>query len=135
MLLDQNVEFGGQVASCTNAVDLAGEQGRDLRQRGTEEDAGEKGRLSDSSDVRDGAAEIHLFFHPVGHQRVLALRVDVNQDQLALLDGHQAETRARKQKILQQHRSFSLIILRMTADTDQSEPAASLFCSKMVSWM
>lgn len=34
MLLDQNVEFGGQVASRTNAVDLAGEQGRDLRQRG-----------------------------------------------------------------------------------------------------
>lgn len=31
MLLDQNVEFGGQVTSRTNAVDLAGEQRRDLR--------------------------------------------------------------------------------------------------------
>lgn len=40
----------------------------------------------------DGEAEIHLFFRPVGHQRVLALWVDVDQNQLALLDGHQAET-------------------------------------------
>lgn len=30
VLLDQDVEFGGQVASRANAVDLAGEQGRDL---------------------------------------------------------------------------------------------------------
>lgn len=56
--------------------------------------------MSDSFDVRDGEAEIHLFFRPVGHQRVLALWVDVNQNQLALLDGHQAETEVRKQKIL-----------------------------------
>ena len=27
VLLDQNVEFGGQVTSCTDAVDLTGEQG------------------------------------------------------------------------------------------------------------
>lgn len=36
MLLDQDVEFGGQVTSRTDAVDLAGEQGRDLRQGDTE---------------------------------------------------------------------------------------------------
>lgn len=42
VLLDQNVEFGGQVTSCTNAMNLAGEQGRDLSRRDTEENAGEK---------------------------------------------------------------------------------------------
>lgn len=31
VLLDQNVEFGGQVPSCTNTVNLAGEQRGDLR--------------------------------------------------------------------------------------------------------
>lgn len=91
MLLNQNVEFGGQVASCTNAVDLAGEQGRDLRWD-TEEDAGEKWLMSDSFAASDRHAEIHLFLRTVGHQCVFALRVDVNQDQVALLDGHQAET-------------------------------------------
>lgn len=91
MLLDQNVEFGGQVTSCTNAVDLAGEQGRDLR-RDTEEDAGEKWLMSDSFAVSDWVEESHLFLCTVGHQCVFALWVDVNQNQLALLDGHQAET-------------------------------------------
>lgn len=33
VLLDQNIEFGGQVPSCTNTVDLAGEQRGDLRQQ------------------------------------------------------------------------------------------------------
>lgn len=37
-------------------------------------------------------AETRLFLGAVGHQSVFALWVDVNQDQLALLDGHQAET-------------------------------------------
>lgn len=32
VLLDQNVEFGGQVPPRTNAVNLAGEQRGDLRQ-------------------------------------------------------------------------------------------------------
>lgn len=32
VLLDQDVEFGGQVAPRTDAVDLAGEQRGDLRQ-------------------------------------------------------------------------------------------------------
>ena len=31
MLLDQNVEFGGQVSPCTDTVNLAGEQRGDLR--------------------------------------------------------------------------------------------------------
>lgn len=34
----------------------------------------------------------HLFLEPVGHQRVLTLWVDVNQNQLTLLDGHQPTT-------------------------------------------
>lgn len=40
----------------------------------------------------DWEAQIHLFFCSVSHQRVFTLWVYVNQDQLALLDGHQAET-------------------------------------------
>lgn len=48
--------------------------------------------MSHSFAVSDRVAEIHLFLRTVGHQGVFALWVDVNQDQLALLDGHQAET-------------------------------------------
>lgn len=33
VLLDQNVEFGGQVPPRTNAVNLTGEQGRNLTQQ------------------------------------------------------------------------------------------------------
>lgn len=33
VLLNQNVEFGGQVPPCTNTVNLAGEQRGDLRQQ------------------------------------------------------------------------------------------------------
>lgn len=48
--------------------------------------------MSDSFAVSDWVEESHLFLCTVGHQCVFALWVDVNQDQLALLDGHQAET-------------------------------------------
>lgn len=45
-----------------------------------------------------GLAEIHLFLRTVGHKRVFALWIDVNQDQLTLLDGHQAETQREERK-------------------------------------
>lgn len=33
MLLDQNVEFGGQVPPCSNTVNFTGEQRGDLREK------------------------------------------------------------------------------------------------------
>lgn len=76
VLLDQNVEFGGQVTSCTNAMNLAGEQGRDLSRRDTEENAGEKWLMPESiaCHVWLGGTDSPLFLlgqspaclHPVG---------------------------------------------------------------------
>lgn len=72
VLLHQNVEFGGQVTSCADAVDLAGEQGRDLRADTEEEDAGEKRPMCDScaGSGRDSPLSSHgrslVCLRPVG---------------------------------------------------------------------
>lgn len=102
VLLDQNVEFGGQVSPRTDTVNLAGEQRGDLRREVRKMQWEQTANSSFlwfipcafiSPGVKTMMVAVfpvstHLFLRPVRHQCVLTLWVDVNQNQVTLLDGH-----------------------------------------------
>lgn len=101
VLLDQNIEFGGEVPPSTNTVNLAGEQRKDLRrERETPRDECHIFKFYSLAALDfyyffkpQPFVCSHLFLRPVRHQRVFTLRVDVNQNQLTLLNGHQPAKR------------------------------------------